>query len=98
MKDKKTFGVHGRNKNRRKTGKYTDEYIEDLYEEYEESLYEEENPTQETDAVAEDDFDEEDEYIVAYSSENAIVGAYTSDEMQEYAKEYEEAQEHASYE
>ena len=32
MKDKKTFGVHGRNKNRRKTGKYTDEYIEDLYE------------------------------------------------------------------
>ena len=98
MKDKKTFGVHGRNKNRRKTGKYTDEYIEDLYEEYEESLYEEENPAQETDAVAEDDFDEEDEYIVAYSSENAIVGAYTSDEMQEYAKEYEEAQEHASYE
>ena len=33
MKDRKTFGVRGKNKDRRKTGKYTDEYIEELYEE-----------------------------------------------------------------
>lgn len=98
MKDKKTFGVHGRNNNRRKTGKYTDEYIEDLYEEYEESLYEEQNPEQETDAIVDDDFDEDDEYIVAYSSDRATVGAFTSDEMQEYAEEYAEAQEHEAYE
>ncbi len=100
MKDKRAFGAHGRDKNGRKTGKYTDEYIEGLYEEYEESLYEEyeEEPNDnEEDVTSDDDFDEEDEYIVAYSSESAVVGAYTSDEMQEYAEEYKEAQESVGY-
>ena len=73
MKDRKTFGVRGKNKDRRKTGKYTDEYIEELYEEA---------PDEE--AFDEEPFDDEEAYIVAYSSDQTVVGAYTSEEMQEY--------------
>ena len=54
MKDRKTFGVRGKNKDRRKTGKYTDEYIEELYEEA---------PDEE--AFDEEPFDDEEAYIVA---------------------------------
>ena len=86
MKDRKTFGVRGKNKDRRKTGKYTDEYIEELYEEA---------PDEE--AFDEEPFDDEEAYIVAYSSDQTVVGAYTSEEMQEYAEEYEETQEDGEF-
>ena len=71
MKDRKTFGVRGKHKDRRKTGKYTDEYIEELYEE----------------APDEEAFDDEEAYIVAYSSDQTVVGAYTPVEMQEHTVE-----------
>ena len=83
MKNKKTLGLYGKGK--RKAAKYTDEYIEDFYEEED---FEEQG-------VLETDFENgnEDEYIVAYSSENTVFGAYTSEQMQEYAEEYAEQQE-----
>lgn len=78
---KKKLGSRGKGK--RKTEKYTDEYIEDFYGD--EDLTEQGEPEADTD-------DGEDEYIVAYSSENAVFGEYTSEQMQEYAEEYEETQ------
>lgn len=84
MKKKKAIGVRGRNK--RETVQYTDEYIEDYYEDgYGEELTEQDNvdPDDATDP------DDDDEYIVAYSSEDAVFGEYTSEEMREYAEEYE---------
>lgn len=83
MKKKKALRARG--KSRRETVKYTDEYIEDFYgEEYEEDLTEQDNA----------DMDDDDEYIVAYSSEDTVFGEYTSEEMQEYAEEYEGRQEY----
>lgn len=77
---RKTLGSHGRGK--RKAVKYTDEYIEDFYED--------EDPAGQDDAG--DDIDSgDDEYIVAYSSESNEFYEYTSEQMQEYAEEYEEA-------
>lgn len=52
-------------KKKKKTNQYTDEYIEDFYEEeYEEDVAGPE------DAEPEEAMDADDEYIVAYSSEN----------------------------
>lgn len=82
-------------KKKKKTNQYTDEYIEDFYEEeYEEDVAGPE------DAEPEEAMDADDEYIVAYSSENSVFGEYTPEEMREYAEEYEaeEYEEQEEYE
>ncbi len=79
MKDRKTFRIHGRHKDRRNTEDYTEDYTDEYIEALEDG-----------DAPAEDDFEDEEAYIVAYSSDEKVVEAYTSEEMQEYAQEYEE--------
>ncbi|MDE7476981.1 MAG: Ig-like domain-containing protein [Lachnospiraceae bacterium] len=88
MKNKRRLELHG--KNRRKPVKYTDKYTEDFYDE----AYEDDNMDgldEPDDVDADASIDEDDEYIVAYSSENKMVGAYTSEEMKEYAEEYQES-------
>lgn len=82
MKNKKTLRSRGRDE--RKTVRYTDKYIED---------YTDDDDWMEQEKMDFDSSDDEDEYIVAYSSENAVFGEYTSEQMQEYAEEYEEQQE-----
>ncbi len=81
---KKTLGSHGRGK--RRTVKYTDEYIEDVYEE---------DLTEQGDAAADTDSGD-DEYIVAYSSERDAHEDYVSEQMQEYDESdgYEEQQDY----
>lgn len=88
MKKKKTLGANGRKK--KKNVRYTDEYIEDYdIEDYDTEDYDTEDydiRDYEEDHTDAQDSDE-DEYIVAYSSENAVVGTYTSEEMQSYEDE-----------
>lgn len=82
MGNKKRLKARGRTK--KKAVRYTDEYIEDYYADD----YDEENV--DVDAEYQDTDEDEDEYIVAYSSENSVIGTYTSEEMQEYAQEQQE--------
>lgn len=92
MKKKKAPGSHGKRK--REATRYADEYMEDYYnEELDEEDSGGDNPAGQDDAGVESDFDEE-EYIVAYSSEEKVIGEYTPEEMQEFAEEYEELQEY----
>lgn len=88
MKKKKTAGTHGRgrNKNRNKSG-YTDEYIDEYYEEEDELAAQDD--VDRADEGADSDPDDEEEYIVAYSSEHTVFGAFTPEEMREYEQEYE---------
>lgn len=90
MGNKKKLRARGRSK--KKAVRYTDEYIEDYYTDG----YDEED----VDAEYQDTDEDEDEYIVAYSSENSVIGTYTSEEMQEYEREYadEEYEEQREYE
>lgn len=98
MKKKKATGSRG--KNRRKKVRYTDEYMEELYDEdsYGENPDDEGSHDENRDESGMAEQDDEDEYIVAYSSESAVFGEYTSEEMEEYAEEYEELQEYADEE
>jgi len=82
---KKKLRLH--NTDRRKPIKYTDIDTEDFYGEDIESEQEEQF-----------DADDDDEYIVAYSSEDKTVGTYRQEEMQEYADEYASELENEEYE
>ena len=81
MKRKKTAGARGRNKNGRETARYTDEYRDDYCGD---DLTVQDN-------AADAGMDTDEEYIVAYSSDDAVFGAYTSEEMREFAQEYGDA-------
>ena len=74
------------NTDRRKPIKYADIDTEDFYGEDIESEQEEQFDT------------DDDEYIVAYSSEDKTVGTYRQEEMQEYADEYASELENEEYE
>ncbi len=84
MKKKKRL----QNIDKRKPVKYVDIDTEDFYgediESNQEDFYTEEN--------------DDDEYIVAYSSEDKTVGTYRQEEMQEYADEYASELETEEYE
>lgn len=77
-KKKKSSGTHGRDQ--RKKVEYTDDYIEDYYED-------KVLPGREDTESSADDGDD-DEYIVAYSSEQTVFGEYTPEQVQEYVQEY----------
>lgn len=85
MKKKKKLRLQ--NTDRRKPIKYADIDTEDFYGEDIESEQEEQFDT-----------DDDDEYIVAYSSEDKTVGTYRQEEMQEYADEYASELENEMYE
>ena len=85
MKKKKKLRLQ--NTDRRKPIKYADIDTEDFYGEDIESDQEEQFDT-----------DDEDEYMVAYSSEDKTVGTYRQEEMQEYADEYASELENETYE
>lgn len=56
-----------------------------------EDFYVDEDPAQQDDTNDGTDCGDEDEYIVAYSSDDdTVFGAYTSEQMREYEEEYEE--------
>ena len=71
-------------RDKRKQAKYTDEYIEDYYEDG--------NLTGKMPVGNDADSGDEDEYIVAYSSEQDTSGGYTPGQLQEYGDMYKEAQ------
>ncbi|HBV83942.1 MAG TPA: hypothetical protein DEB74_14375, partial [Lachnospiraceae bacterium] len=83
---KKNKELRLQNTDRRKPIKYTDIDTEDFYEEDMELEQEEHLDT------------DDDEYIVAYSSEDKTVGTYRQEEMQEYADEYASELEDEEYE
>ena len=85
MKKKKKLRLQ--NTDRRKPIKYADIDTEDFYGEDIESDQEEQFDT-----------DDDDEYIVAYSSEDKTIGTYRQEEMQEYADEYASELENEMYE
>ncbi len=85
MKKKKKMRLQ--NMDRRRPTKYADIDTEDFYREDIES-------EQEHFDTDEDD----DEYIVAYSSEDRTIGTYRQEEMQEYADEYASELENEEYE
>ena len=82
MKRRKTAGAHGRNKNKngRETVRYTDEYRDDYCGD---DLTVQDN-------AADAGMDADEEYIVAYASDDAEFGAYTSEEMREFVQEYDD--------
>ncbi len=83
---KKKEKLRLQNTDRRKPIKYADIDTEDFYGEDIESEQEEQFDT------------DDDEYIVAYSSEDKTVGTYRQEEMQEYADEYASELENEEYE
>lgn len=95
MKNKKTFGWYGKDK--RKSGKRTEDraadYLEDFYEEYGEDY--------DDDAYVEPaDLDDDDAYIVEYESGGYEAEEYVPEEYEteEYASEEYETEEYASEE